>query len=109
MADFAMPLSMEVICRLLGVPQEKRFDFRAWTNTLLSAAAGAAPQSREAMRHMYRFLGALIDGKREKPGDDLLSALILAHDMTLKVASPPTNWWPWLSSFSSAVTTTLRA
>ncbi|MFE4912780.1 cytochrome P450 [Streptomyces sp. NPDC056652] len=86
-ADFAMPLSMEVICRLLGVPQEKRFDFRAWTNTLLSAAAGAAPQSREAMRHMYRFLGALIDGKREKPGDDLLSALILAHDAEGRLAA----------------------
>ncbi|GAA1158676.1 cytochrome P450 [Streptomyces hebeiensis] len=80
MADFAMPLSMEVICRLLGIPQEKRIDFRAWTDTLLSPAAGSAPQSREAMRHMHRFLVTLIEDKRKKPGDDLLSALILAHE-----------------------------
>ncbi|WP_051765936.1 cytochrome P450 family protein [Streptomyces sp. NRRL F-5135] len=80
MTEFAMPLSMEVICRLLGIPQEKRIDFRAWTDTLLSPAAGSAPQSREAMRRMHRFLITLIEVKREEPGDDLLSALILAHD-----------------------------
>ncbi|MFI0816024.1 cytochrome P450 [Streptomyces sp. NPDC021098] len=79
-ADFAMPLSMEVICRVLGIPPENRPDFRAWTNTLLSPDPRAAQQSREAMRHMHRFLVTLIDRKREHPADDLLSGLVLAQE-----------------------------
>ena len=79
-ADFAMPLSMEVICRVLGIPPGSRPDFREWTNTLLSPDPRAAQQSRDAMRHMHRFLVGLIDRKREHPADDLLSELVLAQE-----------------------------
>ena len=79
-ADLSMPLSMEVICRVLGISRENRPDFRAWTNTLLSPAPAASQQSREAMRYMHRCLVALIEHKRDRPADDLLSELVLAHD-----------------------------
>jgi cytochrome P450 len=78
-ADLAMPLSMAVICELLGVPVDNRPDFRAWTNTLLDAADTAA-RSREVMLEMYRFLSGLVGAKRHSPTDDLLSALIRARD-----------------------------
>jgi cytochrome P450 len=79
-SDLAMPLSMAVICDLLGVPENNRPDFRQWTDTLQSSAPDAAVRSREAMREMHRFLVKLIDRKRRAPSDDLLSALIAVRD-----------------------------
>ncbi|MFD7500793.1 cytochrome P450 [Streptomyces sp. NPDC059850] len=78
--DLAIPLSMTVICDLMGVPSDDRPDFRRWTDTLLSSEPGAPQRSREAMREMHRFLAHLIDRKRVAPGEDLLSALIAARD-----------------------------
>ncbi|MFJ1747353.1 cytochrome P450 [Streptomyces sp. NPDC088116] len=80
-ADLALPLSMSVICDLMGIPADNRPDFRRWTDTLLNAAPGGPPRSREAMREMHRYLTELIDSKRGAPADDdLLSALIAARD-----------------------------
>ncbi|MFD7912767.1 cytochrome P450 [Streptomyces sp. NPDC059752] len=76
----ANPLPMNVICELLGIPADRRRDFREWTNTLLSPAPGAAMDSRTAMRSMYRYLVEIIHAKREDPTDDLLSAMIQARD-----------------------------
>ncbi|MFG2191856.1 cytochrome P450 [Streptomyces sp. NPDC048639] len=79
-ADLAMPLSMAVICDLLGVPEEDRPDFRGWTNTLNSPAPDAAVRSREAMRSMHGYLTGLVGQKLRKPAGDLLSALVAARD-----------------------------
>jgi cytochrome P450 len=80
--DFAMPLSMTVICELLGIAADDRPDFRAWTDTLLGGPDSEGPrQSRQAMRAMHRYLVALIGDKRRCPADDLLSALITARDV----------------------------
>ncbi|MBL1099273.1 cytochrome P450 family protein [Streptomyces coffeae] len=80
MADLALPLSLSVICDLLGIPAHSRLDFRRWTDTLLSSEPGAPEHSRKAMREMHRFLAELIDSKRGALADDLLSALITARD-----------------------------
>jgi cytochrome P450 len=80
-ADFAMPLSMTVICDLLGIPEDHRTDFRTWTNTLLSPSPDAPGQSRRAMREMHRYLVSMIQYKRQRPADDLLSALTEARDL----------------------------
>ncbi|WP_328884175.1 hypothetical protein [Streptomyces sp. NBC_00299] len=80
MRTLANPLPMEVICELLGVSGETRGDFRAWTDTLLSPARGAATDSRAAIRQMYQFLTACIQDKRQHPTDDVLSGLIEARD-----------------------------
>ncbi|MFI6444134.1 cytochrome P450 [Kitasatospora sp. NPDC050543] len=79
-ADLAAPLSMTVICDLLGVPDQDRVDFRTWTDSLLSPTPDAPLRSREAMRTMCRFLAGLIADKRAAPGNDLLSELIAARD-----------------------------
>jgi cytochrome P450 len=76
--EFAFPLPMTVICELLGVPEGERDDFRAWSNTLLSAgppevhaAAGAA---------MAEFLARLVVDKSARPGEDMLSAIVKASE-----------------------------
>ncbi|MFD9717014.1 cytochrome P450 [Streptomyces sp. NPDC059076] len=77
-AAFAFPLPMTVICELLGVPELDRDAFRAWSNEMV------APSSAEAEVRAYTqttaYLGELIVAKRERPGDDLLSAMIHAVD-----------------------------
>lgn len=74
----AFPLPMSVICELLGVPFMERDDFRSWSNTLVSAAP--QEQVAEAMARMTEYLGTLVEHKRERPGEDLLSGLIRTTD-----------------------------
>ncbi|OLR94214.1 cytochrome P450 family protein [Actinokineospora bangkokensis] len=75
---FAFPLPITVISDLLGVPHADREDFRAWTSAVISKGAPGAAAA--AARAMGEYLGGLIEAKRAHPTDDLLSALVEAHD-----------------------------
>ncbi|TDC08148.1 cytochrome P450 [Nonomuraea longispora] len=59
---FAVPLTLQVICGLLGVPPQDQARFRG--------SLGGA----------WQYMGELIEGKRRDPGDDLISALIGVRD-----------------------------
>ncbi|MCC3767329.1 cytochrome P450 [Streptomyces sp. UNOC14_S4] len=74
----SFPLPMGVICELLGVPSLDRAAFRAWSNV----AVGSAPVDEKAVaaKEGRAYLAGLIAGKREHPGDDLLSLLIRTTD-----------------------------
>ena len=72
---FAFPLPIRVICELLGVDESRRDDFRAWTNAILDASEDRA-QAAEAIGAMTEYLLELIEAKRQRPADDLLTALI---------------------------------
>ncbi|MFI5718842.1 cytochrome P450 [Nocardia sp. NPDC051750] len=75
---FAFPLPMTVICEILDVPQDRRDEFRAWSNTLLS---GSADNERAAAAGaMSAFLADLIAVKSAHPGDDILSDIVRAAE-----------------------------
>ncbi|MGA5704401.1 cytochrome P450 [Peterkaempfera bronchialis] len=82
--DFAYPLPVTVICRLLGVPRDDEPRFHAWSNTIvesLDPSPGQNPEEhrhagREARRAMGLYLGELAEGRRGHPSDDLLSAFV---------------------------------
>jgi cytochrome P450 len=83
--DFAYPLPVTVICRLLGVPLEDEPRFRAWADSLIErpgpvgTAADQARRQREAddiFAQLTRYLGTLADAHRQAPGEDLISALV---------------------------------
>ncbi|MFD7716420.1 cytochrome P450 [Streptomyces sp. NPDC059814] len=76
--SLAFPLPMSVICELLGVPFLDRRAFRAWSNIAVSSIDAA--ERRTATAEMSGFLAGLLDAKRERPGDDLMSALIHTAD-----------------------------
>ncbi|MFG1706553.1 cytochrome P450 [Nonomuraea sp. M3C6] len=59
---FAVPLTLQVICGLLGVPPEDQARFRGPLN------------------EAWQYMGELIETKRRDSGDDLISALIGVHD-----------------------------
>ncbi|MGW5060415.1 cytochrome P450 family protein [Streptomyces sp. NPDC004096] len=81
-ADFALPLPVTVISELLGVPSADRHDFQRWTDEMIRR--GSEPPDPvvvdAAWRHMRSYLTGLLQAKRDRPADDLLSALIVARD-----------------------------
>ncbi|MFG3014101.1 cytochrome P450 [Streptomyces cinerochromogenes] len=81
-ADLALPLPVTVICELLGVPVDDRHAFQRWTDAMLVRGEGLPDPAAvdEAWQRMHAYVTAHLDAKRAHPGDDLLSALITAHD-----------------------------
>ncbi|MFC5804168.1 cytochrome P450 family protein [Streptomyces formicae] len=81
-ADFALPLPVTVISELLGVPMDDRYDFQRWTDDMLLRGAEMPDPAvvNEAWQRMRAYLTKLLENKRARPGDDLLSALITARD-----------------------------
>ncbi len=82
--DFAYPLPVDVICRLLGVPHEDEPRFRAWSQAVIGGVdptpdSDPAERQRAAMAArtaMGEYLGELADRSRGKPSDGILSALV---------------------------------
>lgn len=84
--DVAYPFPVTVICHLLGVPREDEPRFRTWADAVAEAVGpgeGDATEQRRrrsaAITALGEYLGELIDARRGKPGDDLLSGLV-NHD-----------------------------
>ncbi|GAA2252001.1 cytochrome P450 [Kitasatospora cystarginea] len=82
--DFAYPLPVTVICRMLGVPREDEPKFHAWTETVIAGFDPSPDSNAEerqraglaARKAMGEYLGALAESRRGKPSDDLLSAFV---------------------------------
>ncbi|MEU2742026.1 cytochrome P450 [Streptomyces sp. NPDC007095] len=74
----AFPLSMSVICELLGVPSLDRAAFRTWSTDVFSHPDPTVRKT--ASQEMGAYLNRLLDDKRRNPGDDLMSALIRTTD-----------------------------
>ncbi|QUR69299.1 cytochrome P450 [Mycobacterium spongiae] len=88
--DFAYPLPVAVICRLLGVPLEDEPQF-SWASAVLGQSldplvevsgesSDAAEETRQAHRWLREYLHALIERRRLRPGDDLMSGLIAVEE-----------------------------
>lgn len=85
--DFAIPLPLIVIAELLGVPPERRGDFKRWTDDLADLAGGHL-QGDELARceagraEFVAFLRDLLDQRRHRSvddADDVISLLVRAH------------------------------
>jgi cytochrome P450 len=76
--SFAFPLPINVICELLGVPEDDRGRLRAWSKPMIGY--GTLAEIQAAGQEMAMFLAGLIEAKRVTPTDDLLSDLIHVMD-----------------------------
>lgn len=74
-AGLANPLPIGVIGALLGVPEDRHDDFRAWNATLTGVEAPMAEKMR-AHGAATAYLRELIAAKRAEPGEDLISGLV---------------------------------
>ncbi|MFD5623998.1 cytochrome P450 [Streptomyces yangpuensis] len=79
-AAYAAPLPIIVICDLLGVPEDRRIDFRTWTDALITPDPSRPRAAKEAVLAMLGFFTELMAHKRSRPADDLLSDLIAVRD-----------------------------
>lgn len=80
-ADFALPLPLTMIGRILGVPTVDNHKFHRWTKTLVSAGTNRnlfvlIPSVMSFMRYLKK----LIRERRASPRDDLVTALVQARD-----------------------------
>ncbi len=80
-ADFALPLPLTMIGRILGVPSEDNHKFHHWTKTFLAASADTSffVLIPTLMRFMS-YVKKLIKERRAHPKDDLMTALVQARD-----------------------------
>ncbi|GJO07249.1 cytochrome P450 [Mycobacterium marinum] len=89
-SDFAYPLPVAVICRLLGVPLEDEPQFSQASALLAQALdpffaftgqnAENLNDSLEAGQWLRRYLRDLIALRRSQPGEDLMSGLVAVEE-----------------------------
>ncbi|WP_433893710.1 cytochrome P450 family protein [Streptomyces sp. CA-111067] len=75
--SYTAPLPARVIARLLGVPEEEHENFRVWSRAALQVSL---PEHKDALANVQALLRGLIEAKRARPTDDLLSDLVAARD-----------------------------
>lgn len=81
-ADFSALFPVEIITRMLGVPEEHRQNIRIWLDKSLHREEGQIGISEEGMAAAIEsglVYYNLIQAKRENPGDDMISRLIAAE------------------------------
>ncbi len=79
-AGFSLPLPVQVICEMLGVPAGDVEQFHAWSDTILGDWQRDSDQIMTALAALYGYFERLIAAKRAVPADDLMTALIAARD-----------------------------
>ena len=85
-ADFTMPLPALVIMSMMGVPGDRLYDVKAWSDDIMlfiGTARAAQDKYTRAQRgavEMAALFRDEIQKRRADPGDDLLSLLIAARD-----------------------------
>ncbi|MFF8957985.1 cytochrome P450 [Streptomyces sp. NPDC014894] len=85
LADVAEPLPVAVIAEMLGVPEADRALLRPWSADIcgmfeLNPSEETARRAVRASVEFSDYLRVLIAERRGDPGEDLISALIAAHD-----------------------------
>jgi cytochrome P450 len=73
---YARPLPITVISELLGIPAADR----EWIWGTVTDYGKGGEELQRVPQKLAAYFKGLITAKRAEPGDDLLSALVLAHD-----------------------------
>ena len=77
-ADFSGPFPVEIISRMLGVPEGERQQIRHWLDVGLHREPGQmdpTPEGIQAQIESGMYWIELTDAKRKNPGDDMISRL----------------------------------
>ena len=85
MSDFALPLPVQIISEMLGMPEGDMAQLRDWSRILTRGLdPSISPEEDEAAttagRAMYDYIEQVVEDKRSDPADDILTALIHAEE-----------------------------
>ena len=77
---FTMPLPVQVIARMLGIPGEDQPAFKRWSDSLVAFNGGDLTPSERVKNgtDMLEYFGKIAATRREESGSDLISALVEA-------------------------------
>ncbi len=83
--EFAHQVPSLVISELLGVPAADREQLTRWSDEVapllgLELSDDDRERAVRASEEFHAYLGHLLEGRREQPGEDLLSALLAAEE-----------------------------
>ena len=82
--EFAQPLTMQMICELLGVPQSDRESFPALVHQVSGVADESAASGKDTL---FGYFCDLAARKRADPGEDILSGMVAAGVDDVQIAS----------------------
>lgn len=95
--DFAQPLTMRMVCGILGVPRDDVVLFKCWMDDVEATEASSPPLSaderRDILERVVQFdawIRDFIGERRLRPREDLTSRLITA---TAEDGSPSLTTW----------------
>lgn len=82
--DFAIPLPVTVIAEMLGIDPERRADFKCWSDAAVQGVFEPLDEAQqkhvgEQLAAMGDYFDLVIEERRRRPGDDLVSVLIRAE------------------------------
>jgi cytochrome P450 len=78
--DVCRQVPLAVICEILGVPIQDRTRFAGWAERVTSTGAHPPEEAMTALEAMRDYMAELVAGKRRRPDDSLLHALVVARD-----------------------------
>src|SRR5438270_12822598 len=81
-ATMASPLPTTVIAEMLGVPADRRDDFKRWSDDLVGGlvSGGSIGRMLTSGAEIIGFFVRTVRQRRAHPGDDLISALVAGDD-----------------------------
>lgn len=91
-SDFGTPLSVYVLCDLLGLPREDEAQLKEWTESFFYLFASIPSEEvrqkvDEALVEFRSYLKRVVDERKVNPKNDFISALIAAEDQGQKLTN----------------------
>ncbi len=89
--DYAYPVPVAVICKILGIPLKDEPNFHSWIHDFMAGTDLGpdgqteegqlrARKGRDSTAVLTQYISDLIEGYLDKPGEGLLSKLVNDHD-----------------------------
>lgn len=79
-SEFALPVPLTIIGRILGVPEEDESKFGRWAKAFLSISTRNPLFALPSILRFINYPRTLIKLRRAKPSDDLISAMLKARE-----------------------------
>ena len=78
----AVPFPVVVIAELLGIPPERRADFRRWSDATVGVLSGDfdVTGAQIEIAELLTYMAEVVEDRRKHPGDDLVSRVVGGTD-----------------------------